>query len=194
MKKIFVIILLTFANQLFGQEYSLDSVKMYEWSEVLAADPDTIFGITFEKKKLDELPQELSNFKRLISLNLKKNRLTSLPDYFSEFKDLVDLNLEKNKLEYYPIQLCKITSIKYLRLGANLFENVPECIEYTAELVYLDLYDTPIHKIPNSLLNLKNLKVVDLSGIQFSPAFQKSWIENSANIKFVFDAPCDCFE
>ena len=100
----------------------------------------------------------------------------------------------KNKLEYYPIQLCKIASIKYLRLGANLFKNVPECIEFTTELIYLDLYDTPIYKIPNSLLNLKNLKVVDLSGIQFSPAFQKSWIENSANIKFVFDAPCDCFD
>ncbi len=102
--------------------------------------------------------------------------------------------MEKNKLEHYPIQLCKTASIKYLRLGANLFENVPECIEYTSELVYLDLYDTPIHKIPNSLLNLKNLKVVDLSGIQFSPAFQTSWIENSANIKVVFDALCDCFE
>ena len=81
-----------------------------------------------------------------------------------------------------------------MRLGANLFENVPECIEYTSELVYLDLYDTPIHKIPNSLMNLKNLKVVDLSGIQFSPAFQKSWIENATDIKFIFDAPCDCFE
>jgi len=35
---------------------------MYTWGEALSANPDSVYGITFEKMKLKSLPDELKNF------------------------------------------------------------------------------------------------------------------------------------
>ena len=174
-----------------GQE---ESIHVYDWLEVQSANPDTIYGISFEKLKLEFVPTELARFKNVKILDFQKNKITEIPDFISDFTQLEKLNLEKNLLEYFPIQVCRMKSITHLILSRNYFESVPECISELTSLEYMDLYDTPIRTLPQSLVYLKNLKEIDFSGIKFSPSFQKSWTSRLPDVKLVFDAPCDCME
>ena len=194
MKKIFALIFLLSTTLSFSQDYVVENVVVYDWEIAKSANPDTIYGISFRKLKLEEVPQELEKFKQLKVLNLSKNRIVNLPEFIGELQFLEDLDLTKNKLEYYPLTLCKNSSLRFLRLGQNVFENLPACIESLQKLEYLDLIDTPISDLPESIARLKHLQEVDLTGIRFSPSFQETWIAKMSNVKMIFDAPCDCFE
>lgn len=167
---------------------------VYDWEVAKNANPDTIFGISFAKLKLDQLPTELATFKKLRKLNLEKNKLTEIPDFIADFKELEELNAGKNKLETFPIQICRMNSVKRLILNRNNFEIIPDCIQYSSELRYLDLYDCPLKGLPNTLTELKYLEEIDLSGIRFSPTFQESWLKKLPNTKLIFDPPCDCMD
>ena len=194
MKALFAIIfLLSFNLNLCAQLESRIDVT-YDWETVKNADPDTVFAITFAKQKLRELPVELSRFKKLRILNIEKNKIVSLPDFIADFDQLQELNVGKNKLETFPIQLCRMSSIKILILNRNNFESIPACISVLKELTYLDLYDCPIRKIPDSLESLNELEEIDLSGIRFSEDFQEYWKKKIPNVKWEFDAPCDCMD
>ena len=194
MKKIFALTFLLSINFAFGQEYTVSDVLVYDWERVISADPDTIFGVSFEKMKMSEVPSELEHFKNIRVLNLSKNRLVKIPKFIGELKYLEELNLTKNKLEYYPIELCSNESIRILKFGRNLFTTIPNCIESLRQLEFLDLFDTPISSLPESITRLKQLKTIDFTGIRFSPSFQESWIGKMKNVELIFDAPCDCFE
>ena len=194
MKKIFALIFLLNLSFSFGQKYQLDSVIVYSWAEAKNANPDTVFGISFEKLRLTKVPSGLQKFTSLKILNLSKNKLTELPDFIEDFQLLEDLDLEKNKLFYFPVRICKDTSLRFLRLGKNLFESPPNSIENLKNLEYLDLYDTPIGYLPETMINLLKLKEVDFTGIRFSKTFQSSWIERLSWVKIIFDSPCDCFD
>ena len=188
-----LILLLLFSVSCWSQSDSL-SVKMYSWEDVQGANPDTIFGISLTKMKLEELPIELKQFVHLRKLDISKNKLIELPDFIKDFKSLKVLNAGRNKLEYFPIQLCSMKSVERLILNRNAFTNLPMCISNISELRYLDLYDTPIKKLPLSLEQMKNLEEIDFTGIRFSPTFQEGWINRLPNVKLIFDAPCDCLE
>lgn len=194
MKKIFALIFLLQSSLSFCQDYSIPNVKIYDWEIAKNANPDTIYGISFKKLKLENLPEDLIRFTQLRVLDLSKNRLTKLPPFFSGFKNLEDLDLEKNKLIHFPIIVYQLTELKHLRLGRNLFERVPTGIDNLDKLVYLDLYDTPIHSLTESLTHLKSIQKIDFTGIRFSPSFQKKWTAKMPNVKLIFDAPCDCLE
>jgi len=187
-----LIFLLLYSFNVFSQNEK--DVVVYDWEIAKSASIDTVFGISFEKMKLEVLPNELSKFIHLQVLDLQKNKLTELPDFIKEFKDLRKINAEKNELAYFPIQICSFRKLTHLKLGRNYFENLPNCIGDISTLEYIDFYDTPIRELPQSLETLKNLKEIDLSGIKFSPKFQKSWIARLPNVKVIFDAPCDCMD
>lgn len=194
MKKIFVLIFLLNFSFLFGQKYQVENVKVYSWEDARDANPDTIFGISFAKMKLTNLPVKLSQFSSIRVLDLSKNRLVQLPKFIEDFPFLEDLDLEKNKLVYFPVRICKDTSIRFLRLGKNLFETLPNNIENLKKLEYLDLYDTPISSLPETIVNLSQLKEIDFTGIRFSKRFQQIWAERLEWVKIIFDSPCDCFD
>ena len=194
MKIQFAIIFLLSLNSHLWSQLDSNQVVVYEWEVAKFANPDTIYGISFAKLKLDQLPAELETFKKLRTLNLEKNKLTEIPDFIAEFKELEELNAGKNKLETFPVQICRMTSIKRLILNRNNIETIPDCIQYSSELRYIDLYDCPLKGLPNTLTELKHLEEIDLSGIRFSPVFQESWLKKLPNTKLVFDAPCDCMD
>ena len=194
MKARFVIIFLLSFNPNVWAQFENKIGLIYDWEAVKSAHPDTVFAISFAKLKLKELPVELSRFKKLRILNIEKNRLVALPEFISDFNQLEELNVGRNKLETFPMQLCRMSSIKILIMNRNNFESIPACISVLKELKYLDLYDCPIRKIPDSLESLEELKKIDLSGIRFSEGFQEYWKKKLPNVKWEFDAPCDCMD
>jgi Leucine-rich repeat (LRR) protein len=192
MRKLFGICLLLLYSWIgFSQS---DSVKVYNWSELGNADPDTIYGISFSKIKLTEVPEDLAKYRNLKILDLSKNKLTSLPQFIGDLNSLEELNLSKNDFEVFPVEICKLTNLERLIANRNPFDNLPECIEYCSKLEYMDLWETPISSFPNSIVNLKSLKEIDLQGIRYGPTFQKEIKKKIPWVTIKFDPPCDCME
>jgi hypothetical protein len=187
MKRTFAIILLLWSSAVNAQD-----VKMYTWEEALNANPDSVFGITFEKMKLTEVPEKLAQFKKLRFLNLSKNKIEQVPNFIGDFSELEVLNVERNKLTIFPLVVCRLTKLKELIVNRNEITEIPECIEYAVSLEYIDIYDNPVGGLPESLARLKNLKNIDITGIRYSPKFQEQWIKTLPNVELIFDAPCDC--
>ena len=192
MKKLFVIsIVLQISAALFGQGSIL---TVYSWEEVRNANPDTVLAISFNKLKIVSVPNELKKFKNLMHLDLGKNKLTELPEFIGDFSKLEHLDLSKNDLAIFPIEICKLSALKTLIVNRNTFDQLPDCISYLGQLEFIDLWDTPVMSFPPSLVNMKNLKRIDLQGVRYGPTFQMKFKESLPWVSIEFDPPCDCME
>lgn len=188
MKHLLVILWLISSNLLIAQ---LDSVRFYTLDEVTNASPDTIFAISLRKSKLTEIPDELLRFKHLKYLDLEKNNIHNvLP--LGEFKELVYLNLSRNDLQYFPVSVCQMADIEELVLNRNSFQTVPPCINYCTKLRKIDFWETPVRSLPAEMQALKNLEVIDFTGVKINPTGQKKLKEQFPNVDLRLDAPCDC--
>jgi len=191
MKKQFALILILWCSTNFAELFAQE-VKIYLWEEVQAANPDTIFAISFEKSKLSELPEDLAKFKNVKELHVSKNKLSTLPSFIGTFDSLQILDLGKNKFSDFPVEICQFSELKQLMIGGNDIASLPDCMEYLFKLEYLDLYDNPIGFLPQSMMRLEKLQKIDFTGIRFSKDFQRKWTEQLPNTELVFDSACDC--
>lgn len=169
-------------------------VKVYAWNEVVNADADTVFGISFERMKLKELPDGLKRFTRLKVLDVSKNRLTGLPDYVAGFSSLQLLDISKNDFLIFPLEVCQLTGLTTLKANRNEFDLLPECFGNCSLLTFIDFWDTPIKSFPASFYTLSALKYVDIQGVQYGPTFQKNLRAKMPWVTFKLDAPCNCME
>lgn len=167
---------------------------IYRWEEILNASPDTIYGISFAKKRQTELPVELSKFINLRYLNLNKNKLQFLPEFISELKGLEVFQAEKNDFEIFPHALTDLPQLKIINLHQNKISAIPESIQNCSNLEELDLSDNDIEKLPDAVFELKTLKVIDLSNIRMGPRYQKELTSRRPDIKWILDPPCDCMD
>ena len=192
MKKRYVLFLLILIElNCFSQT---DSIKQYNWTELISVNPDTIYSISFEKMKLTDLPEELAIYKNLKQLNIGRNKISNLPDFVGDFYYLEKLDISKNEFENFPVEICKLSNLKILIANRNSFDRIPECIGYCTKLETIDLWDTPIANFPASFTNLTNLKYLDLQGIKYGPTYQKNFQKTIPWVTIKFDPPCDCME
>ena len=188
MKKKFVLFLIVnFPIYFFSQ-------TTYKWIDVKNANPDTIFSISFEKQKLNSLPNDLFKFTHLKKLDLSKNKLTTLPEGISNLIQLEEINLGKNYFTEFPEVICNLIQLKTLIINRNEISSIPNSIVQLNKLESIDMWDTPIENFPESFISMKNLKYIDARGVTHGPKFQKLWIEKLPWVKIEFDAPCNCFE
>ncbi|MBI1836880.1 MAG: leucine-rich repeat domain-containing protein [Flavobacteriia bacterium] len=187
--KLFVVIIYLFQiYNFFGQS----NFKIYSWEEAKKLGIDTVYGISFEKQKLDSLPIDLFKFTQLKTLNLGKNKLQHLPKLMVNFKNLEELNLEKNNFDIFPIEILQITTLKILIINRNNFSTLPDSIDLLQSLEFLDIYATPIMNFPENIMNLKSLKKIDARGISHSNNFQTNWKDRLYWVHIIFDLPCNC--
>lgn len=185
--KIFCLVFLFSANNSIGQKDKMFS----NLEEALQVNPDSVYRLDLSKQKLDKVPEELVKFKNLQQLDLSKNKLTELPNSFY-FEDLRIIDLTKNKFEVFPAQLLNIKSIRNLFLGKNDIEIIPDKIGEMLNLIVLDLWYNPISELPETMVQLRNLRSLDLSGLNFNKEFQQKWTEKLSWVKIEFEAACDC--
>jgi Leucine-rich repeat (LRR) protein len=171
-----------------------DSLKIYTWEQALLASPDSVFRLDASKQKWDSLPARLFTFTKLQYLNISKNRLTDLPTELSALKNLMVIDASRNKLSTFPMVLCQTTQIRKLLLSRNLIPSIPPCIGYYSQLTVLDVWDNPLRSLPEELIKIKTLKMVDLRGILFNSTFQEKWVTAMPETKWHFDPPCHCLD
>jgi Leucine-rich repeat (LRR) protein len=191
MNRTLVIALFLWCSQLVAAQ---DSLRIVTWETALKLSPDSVFAIDASHLKWADIPDELYTFRHLKYLNISRNKLDELPMQLNGLKELVSLDVSRNKLDTFPTVLCSMTYLKKLSVSRNLIESIPPCIGYFDKLVYLDLWDNPIRALPEELTKLEALQKVDLRGILFSQNFQDKWRAKMPQVKWEFDAPCDCLD
>ena len=73
-----------------------------------------------------------------------------VPEFIGDMQSIKVLNLEKNKFDRLPIELCRMKNVERVIINRNELSTLPSCIEYLVSLKYIDLYDNPIRKLPES--------------------------------------------
>jgi Leucine-rich repeat (LRR) protein len=170
----------------------LNHGKIYLWNEVQQANPDTIHAISFEKLKLDSLPNQLWKFTQLTYLNLEKNQLVFLPDSLKLLSQLTELNISKNKFAFFPLIICQLPSLQKLNASRNRIESIPDQIENCKHLAYLDFYDNLIEDFGLGIFNLPELKTLNIEGVMYGTNFADDLKRKLPNVRVLLDPPCKC--
>lgn len=191
MRKIFVLFWLLLLCKF---THAQEKYTTYPWLIAKNCSPDTIYGISFKKNRLDSLPSDLKRFKKLKTLDISHNKLENLPDFLTELKSLEEIDFSKNKFCAFPEQLFKINTLQKISFTRNSIESIPASISNLKELTYLDFWDNPIESFPEEFTLLPKLKTIHAEGIMFGPKFQKMWVEKLPKTNIYFDEPCDCKE
>ncbi len=141
---------------------------------------------------LKEIPNSINSLTNLKTLDLKHNKLSTLPSTIGKLTSLEVLNLHGNQFNILPSALQDLSSLKTLKLGLNSLNTVPEWIrnlsslkklglggnkalcnfqewiDFLPPLVELNLYDSDIKKLPDSIGILNSLEILKLPNNQIT--------------------------
>jgi hypothetical protein len=113
------------------------------------------------------LPQ-ISQLTSLTVLSLQDNFISALPDSFGELINLERLYLQRNQLTELPLSLSSLNKLTDVDLSRNELNDFPSVIDSWPALTLLNLSgNTRLLKLPQSLYRIKNLMLLDVSGIGF---------------------------
>ena len=143
-----------------------------------------IVKLSVSSRKLDELPEILTQFEYLEELNVAGNlfnafpnwicgfnnlkilrfgdKLGTLPDAFGDLKSLEVLDGRNNELRRLPDSFGSLATLKKVDLRNNNLEGRPDSIGSLNNLEELDLKSNNIKVLPESVGKLKSLKILDL--------------------------------
>jgi Leucine-rich repeat (LRR) protein len=168
---------------------------------------DTI-ALDFSGKELFEIPQVLSKFPSLRSLNLANNEirnlssqslslisnlftldltnngLTSLPDDMGKVGNLKQLGLKNNDLTSLSESIGDLKNVTHLDLSNNKLKTLPDSIGQMTKLEELDLSNNELETLPDSIGDLTNLKVLKLTQNQLKTL--PTSIAKLTNLKLIF--------
>lgn len=107
---------------------------------------------------LNAVPQRISSFAGLQSLNLSNNALSQNFGVFSSLKNLEQLDLSGNQLTEIPATLSSLSQLKILNLSNNLFANSYAApLSGMRSLEWLSLENNFIETFPAEMLQLPKL-------------------------------------
>ncbi|XP_033338539.2 uncharacterized protein LOC117227426 isoform X1 [Megalopta genalis] len=111
---------------------------------------------------LTELPPDLTNMRALLQLDASNNELETLPP-LGELRKLQTLMLQINKLTTFP-DLSGCTMLRTLHLANNNITEIDMlCLEGVGKLRTLTLGNNNIDSMPEEIIKLVNLEILDLS-------------------------------
>lgn len=129
--------------------------------------------LNWRGSRLSELPDVITNFRNLESLNISANNILFLPDWISQFSKLKTLDVSTNQLSKLPDSLCDLTAIESINCSGNRITELPDALDNLPNLVSLNFSNNGLMFIPPSLSTLKDIEFLYLSsnGIEIMPDF-----------------------
>jgi hypothetical protein len=110
-----VIAWLLFSSALTAQVGRFDTLTYIPLEIALTMERGEVRAISLEKLKLEELPNEIYEFKNLIGLRCSKNKLTQIPEEIKSLSKLEFIYLDKNKFEVFPFCYLPLTEFTEFR-------------------------------------------------------------------------------
>ncbi|XP_023163334.1 leucine-rich repeat-containing protein 40 [Drosophila hydei] len=156
---------------------SLCKAQLKELSEeiVQTACEELVNIVNLEDNLLTDVPEELRRMSDLLTdLGLAKNQLCYIPTFISQFSRLLGLNLSCNLLRDLPMEFAGLQSLRELNISHNRLDHLPRCIYELDALETLTANDNQIKEVDateNGLGALRYLSTLDLSNndIQLVP-------------------------
>jgi hypothetical protein len=170
------------------------TVNWVSLDQAQAMEPEEVFHLKLKRNKNNTLPDEIFRYTNLRSLSISNMRLNSLPDELSIFQQLTYLDFSRNKIESLPLSICKLSSLEVIVANRNPLGYLPFCMGELSKLIALDLWDTNIVTLPDSMNASKNLSIVDFQGVNLRIEEQEHLANKFPWVKFRFDKPCNCFK
>jgi len=121
-----------------------------------------LITLDLTENKIRYLPESIGNLLQLQKLTVCYNRLEVIPDSIGKLKHLEILDLTANRLRKIPASLCDANSILSLELGENLIKSLPDEIGKLTQLVKLDLTDNNLEELPDTIGCLSKLRMLYL--------------------------------
>jgi len=130
-----------------------DVIKIYITDEKLTKD-DLLYIFTFTnleylgliKNDIEEIPQEISNLKKLINLGIVYNHITRLPTNIKDL-NLYYLNISENNISLFQDEILELENLELLIINNNKITEIPKKI--------------------NKLRNLRNFKLGNVDGNEY---------------------------
>ncbi|MES2345572.1 MAG: leucine-rich repeat domain-containing protein [Chlamydiota bacterium] len=148
-------------------------------------------SICLSENKITKISKLTFYLKNLKELDLSKNAIKQLPVSINQMNCLEAFFLDNNEIEKVPVQIGSLVSLKILSLNDNKINNISDEVSKLVNLeeFYIDsnflgidkinllfekmsslnvlkevaLRNNKLEEVPQALLHLKNLKVLDLS-------------------------------
>ncbi len=172
---------------------ALDTAKTYFSLEAALKNPDRVYKLKLNKKKLTEFPQEILQLKNLNYLEVEKNKIKEIPNEIGQLQYLQHVSFSKNKIATFPKGLCELKHLKNLILNQNEIDGLPKEIGQLTALERLDMWSNDLGDFPDELGELKEtLKWMDLRVILISFDEQKRIHELLPKSKIYIDPACNC--
>lgn len=130
-----------------------------------------ITKLHFVACSLSSLPEAFcKELNKLRDLNLSRNNLTDVPSGIEQLTDLESLDVSSNKLTTLPDNLKKLQdSLEILIISDNYFEKFPTVVWSCTQLQKLEADNVGVVTEAKNLKDLKNLRILSLSGNVFKP-------------------------
>lgn len=112
---------------------------------------------------LSSLPEFLGNLSNLQTLYISNNNLSSLPESLGNLSNLQTLSISGNRLSSLPDSLGNLSNLQILNINQNDFYSFPDSLGNLSNLKILNINENNFSFLPNSLINLSNLQCLDVS-------------------------------
>ena len=194
---IIVFLVCLFALQPLFAQTLLDSItlsqqRVYKSLSVALQNPDSVFILDLSKKKLKQIPTEVSGFKNLQVLNLSRNKIMEVSGEIGSLAHLQQLNLSYNKIKQLPAEIGNLSNLVYLGLNRNLIETLPPEMGKLKALEVLEMWDNELGLVPEELRGMNSLRIWELRGILFSEEEQNSIHQLLPDARIYFSPSCNC--
>ena len=154
-----------------------------------------ITKITLKECNLQALPNFLSEFHTLNSLNMPGNSFKEgTLDSMKNLINLEKLDLSNCMLPTFPWVLCNLKSLTELNIGWNdKIQNLPGALENLTNLETLNVYDCGLIEFPQVLCKLKSLRELNI-GESYKIKNLPEALENLTNLETLNVCDCDLIE
>ena len=135
------------------------------------------------KDRLIQVPESIRHLSNLKTLNLNRNYLPQLPEWLGELTLLNELELAHNKLEHLPDSIGQLSQLRRLDFRANEIPVVPEWLRQLPNLTSLGI--SMKDELPTFLRDLSSLEELDLSKNRYGLTRVPESIRNLNNLKIL---------
>lgn len=111
-------------------------------------------------QRLEQIPNEVFELKKLKKLELRGNRLTKIPTRLEELQNLESLSLWGNPLKTLPKCIFNLANISRLHLGDMHLGSIPSDIAALKKLRSLWIWENDLRTLPEELLLLPEINVI----------------------------------
>ena len=145
------------------------------------------------KRRMDSLPEKIFLLTNLRELTVKGCKLQVLNRRISEFKKLIYLNVSSNRLVRLPESIGDLQELKGLVISRNKIYELPESIGKLNKLEIIDAWDNPLYVLPSSITNLvETLKIFDLRQVAIRQSELDRMEKLLPNTNILTTSFCDC--